>query len=64
MSWYGRRENWRKRCGRSLPLVEHEKRSDNNESKAHAVIPFEFVAQIKHGEHRKDGKSDDLLNCF
>jgi hypothetical protein len=26
--------------------VEHEKRSDNNESEAHAVVPFELVAQI------------------
>jgi hypothetical protein len=64
MSWSGRRKGLSNRGGGRLPLVEHKERRDNNESEAHAVVPFEFVAQIKRGQHRKDGKHDDFLNGF
>src|SRR5580692_10503189 len=46
----------------ALPLMKHEERCDHDECEAHRVIPREFVPQVKHGEHWKDGERDDLLN--
>jgi hypothetical protein len=42
--------------------VKNEERRDYDKSEAHAVIPFELVAEKENREHREDRKRDDLLN--
>ena len=46
----------------SLPRVKDKERGAHDKAEAHAVIPFEFVAEIEHRENGKDQKGDDLLN--
>jgi hypothetical protein len=42
--------------------VKDKECGDDNESEADAVIPFEFVAEIKYGKDRKNRESNNLLN--
>ena len=45
-----------------LPLVKDKERGAHDKAEAHAVIPFEFVAEIEHRKNGKDQKGNDLLN--
>src|SRR5713101_1817057 len=58
----GRQEKSHNRSGELLPLVKNKECGYHDEYKADAVVPFEFVAEIKHGEHGKDRERNDFLN--
>ena len=42
--------------------MEDEKRSEDQAPCAHTVVPFEFLAEIGHGENRKDAEGNHFLN--
>jgi len=42
--------------------VKDKERGAHDKAEAHAVIPFEFVAEIEHRKNGKDQKGNDLLN--
>src|SRR5260370_26623630 len=48
--------------GKYLPFVKDKECGDYDKGESEAIVPFEFVAEIHHGEDREDRERDDFLN--
>src|SRR5207249_7518748 len=47
-----------------LPFVKDKECGNHDKSKTDAVIPPEFVAEVRHGENWKDRESNDFLDSL
>src|SRR5260370_21334151 len=50
--------------GKYLPFVKDKECGDYDKGESDAVVPFEFVAEIHHGEDREDRERDDFLKIL